>query len=501
MLGLLAVRAVNPAAVDMFRAQNATDLINRSRDLFDAHQQHSVFELMMDAILNGRQRIEGVTTLLRLDGERVYVQYRIALPKLSDKIGNVVICDMDISAEHSATERFELVARATTDVVWDYNIQNETIWVSDGSQRIFGIDSAEFETGVSAWAARIHPDDAANILGHLDQVLKHGGDSWEARYRLRKGDDSYAWVKSDGFILRDASGKAVRMVGSLVDVTEQRQLEEQLLQAQKLEAMGKLTGGMAHDFNNLLTVVMGSLEALEDRIGGDSAAQQYLQVANRAVDRSAQLINSLLSYARKQPMAVRTVDLARQVQEIRQMLQRTLGEQVELSVVRAEDLWQCRTDPAQFESALLNLCINARDAMPKGGKLTVEMRNTDIRPDHALVKLGLAAGPYVLVSVADDGEGMDAATLQLAFDPFFTTKEFGAGSGLGLSMVQGFAHQSRGVATLQSEPGHGTVVSLYLPAVPGTEGITQPATPAEQARQTGAGHVLLVEDQEMVRIH
>ncbi|MBR2655172.1 MAG: PAS domain-containing protein [Loktanella sp.] len=501
MLNKLSVLAVNPAAVDMFRARNAADLISRAHEVFDADQPYSVFLTALDAILRGTRRIEGVTTLRRLTGERVHVEYRIALPNLDDKKARVVICEMDISAERAANERFELVTRATADVIWDFDLLLNTIWVSDSSQRIFGINAAEFAAGLPAWTARMHPDDVDNTLRNLDRNLQSGNDMWEEKYRLRTGDDSYAWVRADGFILRDASGAAIRMVGSLVDITEQQRLEEQLLQARKLEAIGKLTGGMAHDFNNLLTVVMGSLDSLEDRVGDDSVSQHYVAVANRAVDRSAQLINRLLSYARKQPMVVQTVDVARQVQEIRHMLQRTLGDDVAFVVTDNPDLWQCLTDPGQFESALLNLCINARDAMPQGGKLTIEMRNIDVGSDSSLIRLGLVAGRYVQVSVTDTGEGMDKSTAQAAFDPFFTTKEFGTGSGLGLSMVQGFAHQSRGIVTIQSEPGNGTVVALYLPAIFAVHPVGYADAPAGQVSTAGAGHVLLVEDQDIVRVH
>ncbi len=501
MLTRLSVLAVNPAAVDMFRAGTAAELIDRAHEVFDADQPFSVFLSALDAILHGSRRIEGITTLRRLTGERFHVQYRIALPKLNDKKARVVICEMDISAERAANERFELVTRATADVIWDFDILQDTIWVSDSSHRIFGINAAEFLDGLPAWTARIHPHDVENTLRNLDQNLKSGKDMWEEKYRLRIGDDSYAWVRADGFILRDPSGAAIRMVGSLVDITEQQRLEEQLSQARKLEAIGKLTGGMAHDFNNLLTVVMGSLDSLEDRVGDDSVSRQYLDVANRAVDRSAQLINRLLSYARKQPMVVQTVDVARQLFEIRYILQSSLGDDVTYAVIDDPDLWHCLTDPGQLESALLNLCINARDAMPRGGKLMIEMHNVDVRADSALIKQGLAEGRYVQLSVTDTGEGMDEATAEAAFDPFFTTKEFGTGSGLGLSMVQGFAHQSRGIVTIQSELAKGTTVTLYLPAIRAANPIGNVDAPAEQVTKASAGHVLLVEDQDIVRIH
>jgi signal transduction histidine kinase/CheY-like chemotaxis protein len=498
MLRLLRVHAVNPAAVEMFRAVDADDLIRRGADIFDDTDPHDVFLLAMNAVLQGQRRIEGITTLRRLTGERMQVQYRIALPRITDEDGRVVICEMDISAAHEANERFGLVVRATSDVIWDYDMGRDHLWVSDGIQRIFGIPPEEVTGSLHLWLGRVHPDDIDTFLRDVDVSEKIDRAKWEKKYRLRNGADRYVWVRDEGFIQRDVIGAPVRMVGSLVDITDQQRLEDQLLRSQKLEAIGKLTGGMAHDFNNLLTVVMGSLESLEDHLGDDPVARQYLAVANSAVDRSAQLIDRLLSYTRKQPIMAQSVDIARQVQDTSQILQRALGEQIGFAVEAEPGLWPCRTDPGQFDSALLNLCINARDAMPRGGRVTISLRNQQIAP---LDPSGLPPGPYVSVTLADTGEGMDAATLQAAFDPFFTTKEFGAGSGLGLTMVQGFAHQSKGAASIRSEPGVGTQVTLHLPAEPAAALASTEETPARAAAGRRTGRVLLVEDQEILRAH
>lgn len=501
MLARLEVVAVNPGAVEMFRAADAADLIARARAVFDADRPNSVFITALDAILRDERRIEGGNTLLRLDGEPVHVHYRIALPGIEDRTAHAVICEMDISEAHRAHERFELVTRATSDVIWDFDIMADTLWASDGLQRIFGLDPATMLDGLDRWTGRIHPEDIERVMTQFDAILNRGSDIWEREYRFRKGDGAYAWVRDEGFVLRDGEGAAVRMVGSLVDITGQRKLEERLLQSRKLEAMGKLTGGMAHDFNNLLTVVLGSLEALEDLVGADAEARQHLQVANRAVDRSAQMISQLLSYARQQPMAPQTIDIAAQVRDMRRTLVRTLGDRIALAVEGTPDLWMCRADPGQLESALLNLCINARDAMPDGGRLTIGMRNAWVAARDPLAEQGLAPGRYAVLSVSDTGHGMDAGTLQAAFDPFFTTKEVGAGSGLGLSMVQGFAHQSKGIAQIRSEPGRGTVVELCLPACPVAVPDTAVRAAPAAERLRGSGHVLLLEDQDMVRAH
>ena len=502
LLARLEILAVNPGAVEMFHAPNAQELIARATEVFDADQPHSVFLTALDAILHGQRRIEGVTTLRRLGGERFHVKYRIALPGLHDGDAHVVITEMDISDIQKAKEREELVIRATSDVIWDFDIVRDTLWASEGLKRIFGLEPSDLLSGLEKWTVRIHPDDIDRVMRHYDAVLNQGNDLWEQEYRFRTGEGTYAWVRDEGFILRDAEGAAIRMVGSLVDITEQRRLEERLLQSQKLEAIGKLTGGMAHDFNNLLTIVLGSLEGLEEHVGADTEARRHLDVATRAVDRSAQLISQLLSYARQRPMAPQAIDMAHLVGEMRQVIARTLGEQIEISISNESGLWMCRADPGQFESALLNLCLNARDAMREGGRLTIMMRNAEIGAAHPLAAQGLVPGNYAVLTVTDTGHGMDAATLQAAFDPFFTTKEVGAGSGLGLSMVQGFAQQSQGIAQIHSEPGSGTMVALYLPALAATGSVeTAAAMPSGTDRQRGSGHVLLVEDQDMLREH
>lgn len=501
MLAGLRVMAVNPAAVEMFGASSSEELIRRATEVFDADRPHSVFVTALHAIMHGERRIEGVTTLRRLSGEQVHVKYRIALPGLDDRDAHVVICEMDIGEIQKAKERLELVIRATSDVIWDFDLVRDTLWTSEGLKRQFGLDPAEMYSGLEKWTARIHPDDIGGVMRQFNAIVNEASDLWEQEYRFQNGEGVYRWVRDEGFILRDANDIAVRMVGSLVDITEQRELEERLRQSQKLEAIGKLTGGMAHDFNNLLTIVLGSLEGLEDHIGDNASARRLLDTATHAVDRSARLISQLLSYARQRPMALQSVDMAQMVACMIQVVSRTLGEQIKVSVVQDPGLWNCRADPGQFESALLNLCLNARDAMRDGGELTIGMHNADVGAKHPLVSKGLAKGKYVVLSVADSGHGMDEATLHSAFDPFFTTKEVGAGSGLGLSMVLGFAQQSRGTAQILSEPGRGTAVELYLPAVAVVETAEEKPSPLDCDQHRGAGHILVVEDQDMVRDH
>jgi signal transduction histidine kinase/ActR/RegA family two-component response regulator len=291
-----------------------------------------------------------------------------------------------------------------------------------------------------------------------------------------------------------------RLVGAMDETARAnagRDLAEQRLrEAQRMEAMGHLTGGLAHDFNNLLQVIRGNLELLESSVS-DPAARRRLDSAIQGADRAAQLTRQLLAFARRQPLAVQVVDLSRLIADMSDILRRTLGEEVEVAATRAPDLWHALADPAQLESAILNLAINARDAMPGGGRLAIEAAN--IRLTEAELDPGEEASPgdYVVITLSDSGEGMDPETLARAMEPFFTTKANGKGSGLGLSMVYGFVRQSNGRLRLDSDPGRGTRVSLYLPRGEGAPPEAQ--APASTTEGAADRTILVVEDDANVR--
>jgi PAS domain S-box-containing protein len=285
--------------------------------------------------------------------------------------------------------------------------------------------------------------------------------------------------------------------GFIRDLTARQRMEQELRQAQKMEAVGQLTGGVAHDFNNLLTVIVGNLEMLEARLT-DERQRDLLREAQETAQLGAQLTQRLLAFGRRQPLRPERVNLGRQVPETAEMLRRTLGETVELHVNVADDGAEVKVDPGQLQNALLNLAINARDAMPRGGRLTIEVENVELDADFATLHPGVRLGRYVMIAVTDTGTGMSAEVRERAFEPFFTSKEVGVGSGLGLSMVYGFVKQSGGHVDLYSELGLGTSVKMYLPRVS--------RVGAPEARQTsaelpeGKGEtVLVVEDEERVR--
>ncbi|MGB9631954.1 MAG: PAS domain S-box protein [Chloroflexaceae bacterium] len=305
------------------------------------------------------------------------------------------------------------------------------------------------------------------------------------------------WNEFNIVPITNAEGACTHFVSIQRDVTEQLALEEQLRQAQRLEAVGQLTGGVAHDFNNLLTVMLGNAELLSEALAGNPDLKPLAEMISAAAQRGSALTHHLLAFARRQVLDPRVVDINSLIRGMDGLIRRTLGEHIEIRLFSASDLWRAQVDPVQLESALLNLCINARDAMPKGGTLTIETANVLLDQHYVERSTEVTPGDYVLIAVSDTGTGIAPEHLPRVWEPFFTTKEKGKGSGLGLSMVYGFVKQSRGHVTIYSEPGRGTTVKLYLPRT--VEDVAGYETGIEGAWPGGNETILLVEDDEAVR--
>ncbi len=286
-------------------------------------------------------------------------------------------------------------------------------------------------------------------------------------------------------------------VTTLLDITARKQAEEALRQAQKLEALGQMTGGIAHDFNNLLTIIMGSLELLRGSVAADGKALERIDMVSVAAERAARLTRQLLAFARRQPLQPEIVNLGHLLQETLPLIRRAVGESITVECVAGGGLWNTTVDAAQFQSAVLNLAINGRDAMPEGGKLTIEVANAALDDAYAARHAEVEPGQYVLFAITDTGKGMDAVTAERALDPFFTTKPAGEGTGLGLPQVYGFVKQSGGHLKIYSEVGEGTTIKLYLPRGFGQESAPSPRLPGLAV--TGTETVLVVDDDEIVR--
>ena len=395
-------------------------------------------------------------------------------------------------------ERLRQVTASSTAVLYATAVTGETFrptWVTENITRIMGYDPAE-ALGPTWWTDHLHSEDRDPVLAAVPSILSRDHLAFE--YRFRHKDGSYHWIHDEARLTRDSAGRPVEVFGSWVDITERKALEMQLLQAQKMEAVGLLAGGVAHDFNNVLTAIGGYAELVREDLPGEDARRHDVEEILRATERAATLTRQLLAFSRRQVLAPRVLDLNGVVAGVDNMLRRLIGADVELRTALGPVLGAVRADPGQLEQVIMNLVVNARDAMPRGGKLTIETANAELDESYALEHPSVVAGPYVMLAVSDSGVGMDAATQARIFEPFFTTKEKGKGTGLGLATVYGIVKQSGGNIWLYSEPGRGTTFKIYLPRV--DQPPEQPAAaPAPRAAPRGSETVLLVEDDEAVR--
>ncbi len=381
----------------------------------------------------------------------------------------------------------------------------EAILITDGDGTIEYVNPAfEHVTGYAR----------SEVVGENPRILKSGkqepefyrdlwatlreGRAWSGRFINRRKDGTFYEAEAAISPVRDASGRVVNFVAVERDVTKERQLEDQVRQSQRVEAVGRLAGGVAHDFNNLLTIITGYSDLLLDRLDEADPSRPHVTEIRKAADRAASLTRQLLAFSRRQVLTPQVLDLNSVVANMHKMLRRLIGEDVELVTIAAQDLWRVKVDPGQVEQVLLNLAINSRDAMPRGGKITVETANTHLDEKYAGGHFPVIAGPYVMLAVSDTGCGMDAETQAHIFEPFFTTKEQGKGTGLGLSMVYGIVKQSGGYIWVYSEVGRGTTFKIYFPCVEEQPSAAHLAD-VKKVEHGGSETILLVEDEPSVR--
>lgn len=370
-------------------------------------------------------------------------------------------------------------------------------FVSSQIATLLGYEPEEWLADASLWFQRLHPDDAAAVLEEEARCIRER-DQYTAEYRLLSRDERPIWVRDDAIFLPSVDGQADRLQGVIIDITERRQLTEQLVQAQKVEAIGQLAGGIAHDFNNLLTAITGYAELLLHRLGDNHRYARELTEILRASERATRLTGKLLTFSRRQPLEARTLDLNALLIELDHLLRRLIGERIQLELSLASGPILIRAEPTQIEQVVMNLVVNARDAMPEGGlvRVATAIRTVDSSARGTLATL--RAGEYVELSVTDNGTGMDAETRRRLFEPFFTTKPVGQGTGLGLAMAYGIAHQSGGTIQVESEPGEGSNFRVLLPLT--SERGAQPAAGlGAHSLPGGRERILLVEDDPAVR--
>lgn len=366
---------------------------------------------------------------------------------------------------------------------------------SDILQAQHGVTPGTFGGTLDAYIACVHPDDRAALVETIAGATKSGAD-FAVHYRVVWPDETVRWIDGTGRVILNEEGQAVRGVGIALDVTERHTLEQQFHQAQKMDAIGRLAGGVAHDFNNLLTAILGYCELLLDETAPEHLHHEHISEIQKAGVSAAALTRQLLTFSRKQVVEPSRLDLSRVVTEMRPMLDRLIREDVTIVLDPAAVAW-VMADRGQIEQVVMNLAINAQDAMASGGTLTIATENIELDASSAARLVAVGPGPFIRLSVKDSGGGMTPQVKARALEPFYTTKEIGKGTGLGLAIVHGIVVQGAGALAIHSEPGQGTIVEIYLPRVPCA---VEAETPTPPARPDGGGEcVLLVDDSEAVR--
>lgn len=480
--------------------------------------------------------------------ERWFDVRAVSVGDLADR--QIAIIFSDVTARRHAEERLrtsEALARRSVERAqlalaagaiigtWHWDVGANHFTFDEGFATVFGVNPALGDDGATLEEVveSVHPEDRPGLMAAINDALTKGG-AYAHQYRVRRADGQYYWIEANGRVDLAEDGRAINFPGVVIDVQERRsveaerdraiaalrtltetleqrvadrtlelmQAEEKLRQSQKMEAVGQLTGGLAHDFNNLLAGISGALEVMNARLAQGRVAEldRYMIAAQSAVRRAAALTHRLLAFSRRQTLDPRPTNVNALVQSMTDLIQRTVGPGVVVKMVGATGLWPTLVDPSQLENALLNLCINARDAMPDGGRITIETANRWMDHDTARAH-DMAQGQYLSLCVTDTGTGMTPAVIAKAFDPFFTTKPIGQGTGLGLSMIYGFARQSDGHVRIYSEVGMGTTICIYLPRYYGdtlNEAREVPELPALTA-DTGET-ILIVDDEPTVRM-
>jgi PAS domain S-box-containing protein len=461
---------VNEAFCQMMRTTDASQLIGRVA-LTVTHPNFRGLKLDMRSMHSEWHSVPCVELeFLRLDGSSVPVEVAsVAFDFRGQREVQVIARDISVrlnavAALRESEERFKFVARAVSDVVWDWNLATDTLWWNDGFLATFGFASGDMDSSADSWKGRIHPDDRIRVVSGIHQAIETNKESWSAEYRFQRKDGTYAYVHDRGYILRDKDGKGIRMVGGMHDLTEKKKMEEQHLRSQRMESIGTLAGGIAHDLNNVLAPIMMAIELLKQGDNDETRKTKILETIYASCRRGADLVRQVLSFARGIEHQRVALTLGTLVEELSGIIGQTFPRNIRIKTDIAKNLWPVTGDPSQLHQVLLNLAVNARDAMPKGGRLKIAASNVTVDAQFAATSNGAFAGTYVLLEVSDTGSGIAPEVRDRMFEAFFTTKEVGKGTGLGLSTVHTVVKNHGGFLKVDSEVGKGTVFKIYLPA-------------------------------------
>jgi PAS domain S-box-containing protein len=435
-------------------------------------------------------------------GDGTAVPMEVAITMLPD--GGTICVARDISqrlivqrARDEAENRYRMLVEqvAAISYIAELGAHGQWLYVSPQIETILGYSTDEWLAGSTNWIRHVLVED--HHIVYAAEEACQSGKPFQAEYRITHKDGRVLWVSDSAVVVRGSDSHPV-MEGLIVDITDRKQLENQLQQSRRMEAVGRLAGGIAHDFNNLLTIIKGYTEMALNRPGNPPELTADIDHIGNAADRASTLIRQLLAFSRKQVLQPKSLDLNASVEGLDKLLSRLMGAHIQMSTVYGKNLGTVKADPSQVEQVIMNLVVNARDAMPNGGQLTIETANVDLDGNYARDHVTVKPGRYVMLAVSDTGIGMDPETQAHIFEPFYTTKGGGRGTGLGLSTVYGIVKQSGGYIWVYSEPGKGTTFKVYLPLVEEAVAPVTAATeqPADRRRYET---VLLVEDEEAVR--
>jgi len=476
----------NPTAERIFGFSAQEALSKSAYELIMPKELEPVMEPMWRRLLAGDETVQSINQNRTKDGRTIHCEWtNTTLRNADGSVAGVLSIAQDITerlkAEAVASQLAAIVLSSPDAIVCKDLSGMVTSW-NPGAERLFGYSASEM---IGRPMSVLAPADRTNDIASLIEKVVSGQEVTDYEtVRIRK-DGTAVEVSLALFPIVNDKGATVGISSTAHDITRRKQLEDQLRQAQKMEAIGQLTGGIAHDFNNMLGIVIGNLDGLLEHFDDGSPQVHALNQALKGALHAAELTNRLLAFARKQPLEPQVIAINDMLPDVISILRRTLGDSISVQVATSDDLWPAFADPAQVQDALVNLAINARDAMPNGGVLTIETVNVHLGKHYASQNPGVEAGDYAMLGVTDTGTGMPPAVVDRALEPFFTTKPVGQGTGLGLSMIYGFARQSGGHLKIYSEVGHGTTVKLYLP---------------HQEMPRGTETVLIAEDNEDLRL-
>jgi len=490
----------NAAFAQMLGHESAGSIVGRPWQDVYAPQDVERVEKEIRESLRKTGKWYGPMNIHRRDGSALPVE--MAITSLPD--GGVVCVSRDMTAKRDAENaraqaeaKYKMLVEqvAAISYIAELGIHGEWLYVSPQVETMFGFSTEEWLGDSKAWTQHVHPED--HKIVEAAEAASQRGERFQAEYRVVRKDGRVIWV-SDTAVVVEGSDAHPLMEGIIVDITERKQLETQLQQARRMEAIGRLAGGIAHDFNNLLTIIKGYTELALNRPKISPELQADVERIEDASERASTLVRQLLAFSRRQVLQPKLLDLNSIVMGLDKLLRRLMDEAIQMSTVPGKNIGTIKADPGQMEQVIMNLVVNARDAMPNGGRLTVETANVELdaayASDHATVK----PGQYVMLAVSDTGTGMSPETVAHIFEPFYTTKESGRGTGLGLSTVYGIVKQSGGYVWVYSEVGRGSSFKVYLPRVEeAAEALG--AVKVASGKEKGSETILLVEDEAQVR--